>query len=57
MTDYLKFEIIRHTIDDAVGEAFDECAKVLNLGYPGGPVVDKLAKIGITRKIRFQNLV
>ena len=53
VTDYLKFEIIGHTIDDAVGEAFDKCAKVLDLGYPGGPVVDKLAKLGDADKFKF----
>lgn len=44
--DYLDFEIIGKTIDDAAGEAFDKCAKVMGLPYPGGPVIDKLAKIG-----------
>ncbi|MEI7677673.1 MAG: tRNA (adenosine(37)-N6)-threonylcarbamoyltransferase complex transferase subunit TsaD, partial [Bacteroidales bacterium] len=39
-------EVIGQTIDDAAGEAFDKCAKVLGLGYPGGPVVDRLAKEG-----------
>ncbi len=39
-------EIIGQTIDDAAGEAFDKCAKVMNLPYPGGPVVDRLAKEG-----------
>ena len=53
VTDYLKFEIIGHTIDDAVGESFDKCAKVLDLGYPGGPVVDKLAKIGDAERFKF----
>ena len=42
--DPLHFEILGHTIDDAVGEAFDKCAKLMGLGYPGGPVVDRLAK-------------
>lgn len=42
----LEMRIIGHTIDDAAGEAFDKCAKVMNLGYPGGPVVDKLARTG-----------
>ncbi|MDD2594723.1 MAG: tRNA (adenosine(37)-N6)-threonylcarbamoyltransferase complex transferase subunit TsaD [Bacteroidales bacterium] len=51
--DYLKFEIMGHTIDDAVGEAFDKCAKLMNLGYPGGPVIDKLAKEGDCDKFRF----
>ncbi len=39
-------EIIGQTIDDAAGEAFDKCAKVMGLPYPGGPIIDKLAKIG-----------
>lgn len=39
-------EIIGQTIDDAAGEAFDKCAKVMGLGYPGGPVVDRLARLG-----------
>ncbi len=41
-----KMEIIGQTIDDAAGEAFDKCAKVLGLPYPGGPWIDKLAKEG-----------
>ncbi|MBQ0124047.1 MAG: tRNA (adenosine(37)-N6)-threonylcarbamoyltransferase complex transferase subunit TsaD [Bacteroidales bacterium] len=49
----LKFEILGHTIDDAVGEAFDKCAKHMGLGYPGGPVVDRLAKEGDPMKFRF----
>ncbi|MDR1339440.1 MAG: tRNA (adenosine(37)-N6)-threonylcarbamoyltransferase complex transferase subunit TsaD [Prevotellaceae bacterium] len=44
--DYLDFEIIGATIDDAAGEAFDKCAKVMGLPYPGGPVIDSLAKTG-----------
>ncbi|MFA6335369.1 MAG: tRNA (adenosine(37)-N6)-threonylcarbamoyltransferase complex transferase subunit TsaD [Bacteroidales bacterium] len=51
--DYLKFEIIGQTIDDAVGEAFDKCAKIMNLGYPGGPVVDRLAKEGNPKAFKF----
>ena len=50
---HLDFEILGHTIDDAVGEAFDKCAKVMGLGYPGGPIVDKLAKEGDPKKFRF----
>ncbi|MDP3397675.1 MAG: tRNA (adenosine(37)-N6)-threonylcarbamoyltransferase complex transferase subunit TsaD [Bacteroidales bacterium] len=50
---FLEFEVIGETIDDAVGEAFDKCAKLLNLGYPGGPVVDKLALSGDSMKFRF----
>jgi len=50
---HLDFEILGHTIDDAVGEAFDKCAKVMGLGYPGGPIVDRLAKEGDPKKFRF----
>lgn len=46
-------EIIGQTIDDAAGEAFDKCAKVMSLGYPGGPIVDKLAKEGNAEKFKF----
>lgn len=42
----LEMEIIGKTIDDAAGEAFDKCAKVMGLGYPGGPVVNRLGNIG-----------
>ena len=44
--DHLDMEIIGQTIDDAAGEAFDKCGKVIGLPYPAGPVVDKLAKEG-----------
>jgi len=43
---YNSMEIIGQTIDDAAGEAFDKCAKVMGLGYPGGPIVNKLANEG-----------
>lgn len=42
----LEMEILGKTIDDAAGEAFDKCAKVMGLGYPGGPIVNKLGNIG-----------
>jgi len=51
--DYLDFEIIGKTIDDAAGEAFDKCAKVLGLPYPGGPVIDKLAQVGDAQAFDF----
>ena len=51
--DFNKMEIVGQTIDDAAGEAFDKCAKVMGLPYPGGPVVDKLAKLGDPEKFRF----
>ena len=47
------FRIIGTTIDDAAGEAFDKCAKVMGLPYPGGPVIDKLAKEGDPKAFRF----
>ena len=43
---YIEFEILGKTRDDAIGEAFDKVARVVGLGYPGGPKVDKLAKEG-----------
>lgn len=46
VTNYLEMEIIGSTIDDAAGEAFDKCAKVMSLPYPGGPLIDKYAKKG-----------
>ena len=42
--DHLKYKVIRETIDDAAGEALDKAAKLLGLGYPGGPVIERLAK-------------
>jgi N6-L-threonylcarbamoyladenine synthase len=51
--DYLHMEIIGQTIDDAAGEAFDKCAKVIGLPYPGGPLIDKLAKEGDSKAIKF----
>lgn len=50
---YNKMEVIGQTIDDAAGEAFDKCAKVMGLGYPGGPIIDKLAKEGDATKFKF----
>jgi N6-L-threonylcarbamoyladenine synthase len=43
---YNDMEIIGQTIDDAAGEAIDKCSKVMGLGYPGGPIIDKLARQG-----------
>lgn len=51
--DYLNMEVIGQTIDDAAGEAFDKCAKVMGLPYPGGPLIDKLAKEGNPDAIAF----
>ncbi|MBR4995348.1 MAG: tRNA (adenosine(37)-N6)-threonylcarbamoyltransferase complex transferase subunit TsaD [Alistipes sp.] len=49
----LEMEIIGTTIDDAAGEAFDKCAKVMGLPYPGGPVIDRLAKEGNPKAFEF----
>lgn len=46
MRNHLDFNVIGMTLDDAVGEAYDKVARILNLPYPGGPVVDKLARQG-----------
>lgn len=49
----LEFEILGQTIDDAVGEAFDKCSKMMGLGYPGGPIIDRLAKLGDPDRFKF----
>lgn len=49
----LHFEILGQTIDDAVGEAFDKCSKMMGLGYPGGPIIDRLAKQGNPERFKF----
>ena len=49
----LEMEIIGTTIDDAAGEAFDKCAKVMGLPYPGGPVIDRLAQEGDDKAFTF----
>lgn len=49
----LEFTILGQTIDDAVGEAFDKCSKMLGLGYPGGPVIDRLAAGGDPSRFKF----
>lgn len=51
--DYLHMEIIGQTIDDAAGEAFDKCAKIMGLPYPGGPLIDKYAKEGNPQAFSF----
>lgn len=50
---YTEFEVLGRTRDDAAGEAFDKIARVLGLGYPGGPLVDKIAKEGNPKAIDF----
>ncbi len=51
--DYGVYEVLGDTLDDAAGEAFDKVAKLLGLGYPGGPIIDKMAKKGNPKAISF----
>ncbi len=52
--DHGKYEVLGRTRDDAAGEAFDKVARFLGLGYPGGPVIDKLAREGNPKAIEFK---
>ncbi len=51
--DYFDMEVIGETTDDAAGEAFDKTAKMLGLPYPGGPLIDKHAKLGDSNRFKF----
>ncbi len=55
--DYGKYEILGVTRDDAAGEAFDKIARAIGLGYPGGPLVDKTAKMGNKDAIKFPRVI
>ena len=50
---YNDMEVLGQTIDDAAGEAIDKCSKVMGLGYPGGPIIDKLARQGNPKAFKF----
>ncbi len=50
-----RFRLLGRTLDDAAGEAFDKVAKILGLGYPGGPIIDRLAKEGENTALRFKS--
>src|SRR5574344_136092 len=50
---YNDMEVLGQTIDDAAGEAIDKCSKVMGLGYPGGPIIDRLARQGNPHAYRF----
>ncbi|MDD5594594.1 MAG: carbamoyltransferase N-terminal domain-containing protein, partial [Candidatus Margulisbacteria bacterium] len=52
--DHGKYRTLGRTRDDAAGEAYDKVARFLNLGYPGGPIIDKLAKEGNPNAIKFK---
>lgn len=53
VNDFDDFVVLGDTLDDAVGEAYDKVAKILKLGYPGGPVIDRLARKGNPAAIKF----
>ncbi len=48
-----RYKVVSRTRDDAAGEAFDKAAKMLGLGYPGGPIIEKIAKNGVARRVKF----
>jgi len=48
-----RFELLGHTLDDAAGEAFDKAAAMLDLGYPGGPAIDRMARTGNAQAVHF----
>ena len=50
---YNDMEVLGQTIDDAAGEAIDKCSKVMGLGYPGGPIIDRLARLGNPHAYKF----
>ncbi|WP_027399487.1 tRNA (adenosine(37)-N6)-threonylcarbamoyltransferase complex transferase subunit TsaD [Anaerovorax odorimutans] len=53
---YNEYEVLGRTRDDAVGEAFDKVARVLGLGYPGGPLIDKISKKGNPHSVEFKRV-
>jgi N6-L-threonylcarbamoyladenine synthase len=53
VSNYFEMEVIGETIDDAVGEAFDKSGKILGLGYPAGPEIDKRAQLGNPKAFKF----
>ena len=53
VSSFQKMEVIGSTIDDAAGEAFDKCGKIMGLVYPGGPLIDKLAQNGDPKRFQF----
>jgi len=53
MEDHLKYRVLGETLDDACGEALDKGARILKLGYPGGPIIERLAEKGNPKKFSF----
>ena len=56
VTDYNKCQVLGGTRDDAAGEAYDKVARVLGLGYPGGPLIDKIARAGNPHAVEFKRV-
>lgn len=56
VTDYNECKVLGQTRDDAAGEAYDKVARVLGLGYPGGPLIDKIAKEGNAHAVEFKRV-
>lgn len=56
ITEPFDYQLISNTLDDAIGEAFDKSARIAGLGYPGGPIIDKLAQEGDPKKYRFPSV-
>jgi N6-L-threonylcarbamoyladenine synthase len=56
ITEPFDYQLISNTLDDAIGEAFDKSARIAGLGYPGGPIIDKLAQEGNPKKYRFPSV-
>jgi N6-L-threonylcarbamoyladenine synthase len=57
VTDYDECEVLGSTRDDAVGEAYDKVARVIGLGYPGGPLIDRIAKEGDPHAVEFKRVM
>lgn len=57
VTQHRKYEVIGQTLDDAMGEAFDKVARLLELPYPGGPQIDKIAKLGNKKSFNFPRAI
>ncbi|OGI10694.1 MAG: tRNA (adenosine(37)-N6)-threonylcarbamoyltransferase complex transferase subunit TsaD [Candidatus Margulisbacteria bacterium GWF2_35_9] len=51
-----KYKLVGNTLDDAIGEAFDKSARIMGLGYPGGPIIDQLAKEGNKKRYRLPSV-
>jgi len=57
LSTFNQYQLVAQTIDDAAGEAFDKVAKILNLGFPGGPVIDRMSQGGDPEAVRFPRAI